>query len=293
MGNRFVISIDDESDQAALEKINQAIEEISRIEKLLTTFSDDSITHKVNENAGLNPVSVPDEFFNLVQRAQKISELTDGAFDLSYGSIDKRLWNFDESMTVLPTEEAKKNLELVNYKNIVLNADRKSIFLKKKGMRIGFGGIGKGYAADRAAGLLQNLGVKNGVVNAAGDLKTWGQYDGEPWTIAIADPDAPEHPFSALKVGNMAVATSGTYEKFVMIAGKRYSHTIDPATGLPVSGTKSITVICPIAELADVMTTPLAIMGVEKGLNLVNQMKHMACIIIDDENRVFTSNNLL
>ncbi|WP_367914298.1 FAD:protein FMN transferase [Leadbetterella sp. DM7] len=292
MGNRFVISIDEDSEAAAAEKIDRAVEEISRIERLLTTFSDSSMTSRVNAQAGVQPVEVPEEFFYLVKRARGISDLTRGAFDLSYGSIDKRLWNFDQTLTALPTAEALRNLRLINYRNIVLDDTRQTVFLKEKGMRIGFGGIGKGYAADRASRLLKELGVSNGVVNASGDLKTWGTCNGRPWTISVADPDAPAFPFSELEVGEMAVATSGTYEKYTVIDGKRYSHTINPRTGLPVSGIKSVTVICPYAELADAMATPLAVLGVDESLDLINQMKDIACIIIDDDNRLFTSKNL-
>ena len=292
MGNRFVISIDDESELAAGRKIDRAAEEIARIEQMFTTFSEESVTSRVNRKAGVEPVEVPEEFFRLVQRAQKISKITGGAFDLSYGSIDKRLWNFDRTLTALPTAEARRNLRLINYRNIVLDTPRQTVFLREKGMRIGFGGIGKGYAADRASEILKDLGVKNGVVNASGDLKTWGSSNGEPWTIAVADPDSPAFPFSELEIGEMAVATSGTYEKFTMIDGKRYSHTIDPRTGLPVTGIKSVTVVCPHAELADALTTPLAVMGTRGALGLINQMSTIACIIIDDENRIFTSENL-
>ncbi len=292
MGNRFVISIEDDSEEQAGVKIDRAIEEISRIEQVFTTFSEHSVTHRVNAHAGIQPVEVPEEFFSLVQRAGKISELTQGAFDLSYGSMDKRLWNFDQTLTALPTAEAMNNLRLINYRNIILDEGRQTVFLKEKGMRIGFGGIGKGYAADQASQVLKDLGVQNGVVNASGDLKTWGTWNGKPWTISVADPDAPAFPFSELEVGEMAVATSGTYEKFTVIDGKRYSHTINPRTGLPVSGIKSVTVVCPHAELADALTTPLAILGTQKSLQLINQMQSIACIIIDDENRIFTSKNL-
>jgi thiamine biosynthesis lipoprotein len=175
---------------------------------------------------------------------------------------------------------------------VILNEKDYSVYLKKKGMRIGFGGIGKGYAADKAKQLLQQRGVASGVVNAAGDLITWGvQPDGRSWTIGIADPDT-RHPFSYLNISNMAVATSGTYEKYAIINGKKYSHTIDPKTGMPVTGIKSVTIICPSAELADAMATPVMVMGIQVGLDLINQMKQMACIIIDDDNRLYTSRNI-
>jgi thiamine biosynthesis lipoprotein len=160
-------------------------------------------------------------------------------------------------------------------------------------MRIGFGGIGKGYAAERAKLILQQRGVQSGVVNAAGDLTVWGQQpDGRPWTIGIADPASARQPFSYLTLNNMSVATSGNYEKYVLINGKRYSHTINPKTGLPVQGIKSVTIISPNAEIADAMATPVMIMGVNVGLDLINQIKGLGCIIIDEENCLFTSNNI-
>jgi thiamine biosynthesis lipoprotein len=124
-------------------------------------------------------------------------------------------------------------------------------------------------------------------------LTTWGQQpNGEPWTIAVADPNQRNASFSYMKVSDMAVATSGNYEKFVFIDGKRYSHTIDPHTGFPVSGIKSVTIICPHAELADALTTPILVMGVKVGLNLVNQLRQIGAIIVDDSDKIFTSNNI-
>ncbi|MEO6914369.1 MAG: FAD:protein FMN transferase, partial [Chitinophagaceae bacterium] len=229
MGNRFEISLVDVSASRAEVLIDRAVAEIKRIEKLLTTFNDESQTNEINRNAGIRPVKVDKEVFDLITRSIKISELTQGAFDITYGSIDKSLWNFDLSMTELPDPAiAKESVQLINYRNIVLDALNNSVFLKEKGMRIGFGGIGKGYAADRAKFMLKSAGCTSGIVNAAGDLATWGlQANGKPWTIGIADPERRQIPFSTLNISNMAVATSGNYEKYVIIKGKKYSHTID------------------------------------------------------------------
>jgi len=294
MGNRFEISVLSDNEQWAAKCIASAITEISRIEKLLTTYSDDSQTNKINNNAGIAPVKVDKEVFDLIERSLKISSLTQGAFDISYGSIDKRLWNFDKEMTSLPDEKTAKQLvRLINYKNILLDKENCTVFLKEKGMRIGFGGIGKGYAAEKAKHLLKEIGVQSGIVNAAGDLTTWGlQANGKPWTIGIANPEAKQHSFSSLNITDMAVATSGNYEKFVIINGKKYSHTIDPKTGLPVSGIKSVTIINPNAEIADAMATPVMIMGIKVGLDMVNQIKGLACLIIDDQNKIYTSENI-
>ena len=294
MGNRFEFTVIAEHEQVGNAAIDAAIAEVRRIEYLLTTFSDLSQTSLINGHAGLNPVKVDEEVVGLIERSIRISEITDGAFDLTYGSIDKRLWNFDSGMSSLPDEAtALASVGLIDYRNIILDKEKSTVFLKNKGMRIGFGGIGKGYAADKAKLVLQKLGIKSGIVNAAGDLITWGtQSTGHPWTVGIADPEQTDRPFSALKISDMAIATSGSYEKFVTIGGKRYSHTIDPKTGLPVSGVKSVSIICPSAELADALATPVVVMGVKIGLELINQIKQVACIVIDDNDRVYTSNNI-
>lgn len=294
MGNRFEISIVSDNEGWANHHINEAVEEIRRIEKLLTTFDEGSQTNLINRNAGIAPVKVDKEVFDIVQRSKRISNLTQGAFDITYGSIDKKLWNFDKNITALPDAfTAKRLVRLINYNNVILNEKKSTVFLKEKGMRIGFGGIGKGYAAERAKIILQKNGVKSGIVNAAGDLVAWGfQPDGKPWTIGIADPNAARQPFSYLNITDMAIATSGNYEKFVTIDGKKYSHTIDPKTGLPVTGIKSVTIICSNAEIADAMATPVMIMGIKIGLDMINQMKGVGCIIIDDNDKIYTSKNI-
>ena len=294
MGNRFEISILANEENFANANIDLAVAEISRIEKLLTTFSNDSVTFQINENAGIQPVVVPKEVFDLIFRCQMISKMTQGAFDISYGSIDKKFWNFDLNMTSLPDKDlAKKAVELINYENIILNETDKTVFLKNKGMRIGFGGIGKGYAAECAKIILQQNGIESGIVNAAGDLTAWGyQENGEAWTIGIADPNKKESVFSTFNITNTSVATSGNYEKYVLIDGKKYSHTIDPKTGYPISGIKSVTIIAENAEIADALATPVTVMGIEVGLNFINQIPNVGCIIIDDYDKTYSSKNI-
>lgn len=294
MGNRFEITVVADHEKWANKRIEEAIAEIQRIEKLLTTFDESSQTNLINRNAGVAPVKVDKEVFDIILRAQRISDVTQGAFDITYGSVDKKLWNFDKNMTSLPdAATAKRLVSLINYKNVVLDEKKGTVFLKEKGMRIGFGGIGKGYAAERAKYILQQNGVTSGIVNAAGDLAAWGyQPDGKEWTIGIADPNAARDPLSYLTITNMAIATSGNYEKFIMIGGKKYSHTINPKTGLPVTGIKSVTIISPNAEIADAMATPVMIMGVKVGLDMVNQVKGLACVIIDDNDKIYTSKNI-
>jgi len=294
MGNQFEISAVADDEEWAHERIDEAVDEIRRIEKILTTYKDDSETNLINRNAGIQPVKASEEVFHLIERSIRISDLTQGSFDITYGSIDKSLWNFDKDMTSLPDPgKAKKMVRLINYRNIILDHNEQTVFLKEKGMRIGFGGIGKGYAAEMAKIVMKRNGVKSGIVNASGDLTAWGnQPNGLPWTIGVAHPDAAHMPFSYMNITDMAVATSGNYEKYVVIDNKKYSHTINPRTGLPVRGIKSVTIIAPNAELCDALATPVTIMGINAGLHLINQLKQVECIIIDDDNKLYMSRNI-
>ena len=294
MGNHFELTVVADNEKWAHERIDAGVGEIQRIERLLTTFSDDSETNLINQNAGISPVVVSAETFNLVERSLRISQVTQGAFDITYGSIDKRLWNFDQQMTSLPDKQtAKSMVRLINYQNVILDREKSTVFLKEKGMRIGFGGIGKGYAAERAKLIMKQQGVESGVVNASGDLTAWGlQPNGNPWTVGIANPDAKHEVFSYMSITDLAVATSGNYEKYVMIDGKKYSHTINPRTGLPVTGIKSVTIITTNAEIADAMATPIMIMGIQTGLDMIDQIKDIEAVIIDDHDRMYTSKNI-
>lgn len=294
MGNRFDLAVVASNELDARAALEKAVLEIQRIEQLLSTYQPDSQTNQINEMAGISPVIVDAEVFELIQRAQRISDLTQGAFDLTYGSMDKSLWNFDQKMTQLPSPElAKKSVQLIDYQQVELDVQNKSVFLKKKGMRLGFGGIGKGYAADRAKALLVSLGFQHGLVNASGDLCAWGNKEnGKPWSIGVVHPDQSDQIIAHFDLKNSSMATSGNYEKFVVIDGKKYSHTIDPNTGYPIQGIKSVTVFAPFAELADALTTPIAVMGVSIGLDLINQIPGLGCVIIDDDNQVFYSESI-
>jgi thiamine biosynthesis lipoprotein len=236
---------------------------------------------------------VNEELFGLVERAIGISKLTDGAFDVSYASMDK-IWKFDGSMTQMPSEEAiQQSVAKVGYQNIILDKEQSSVFLKLPGMKIGFGAIGKGYAADKAKALLMAKGVPAGIVNASGDMNTWGkQPDGEEWKIALTNPLNKNKVFAILPLDEGAVVTSGDYEKYVTFSGKRYAHIIDPKTGWPATGIVSVTVFAPKAELADALATSVFVMGIEVGLDRIDQLPGVECIIIDDMGKIYHSNNI-
>lgn len=272
---------------------NNAIEEVKRIENLISDWIPTSQISKVNQNAGIQPVKVADEVFDLVERAIKISHLTNGAFDISYASMDK-IWKFDGSMKKMPTAtEIKKSVERVGYQKILLNTNDKTIFLKEKGMKLGLGGIGQGYIADKIKELLQVKGCESGIVNVSGDINTWGkQLDGNPWTVAIVNPMNKNKVFASFPLIDSAVETSGNYEKYVTFNGKRSSHIIDPRTGYPASGIISVSVFAKQTEIADALATGIFVLGVEVGLDLINQINGIECIIIDDKGSIHYSKNI-
>jgi thiamine biosynthesis lipoprotein len=293
MGSRFEITVVAGNESEGNEFIDLAVAEISRIEKMISSWDSLSETSEIIKNAGVRPVKVDKELFDLIARSIKISELTDGAFDISYASMD-RIWKFDGSMKTLPTdEEVAASVEKVGYKNIIPDPQKQTVFLKNKGMRIGFGALGKGYAADKAKQLLISKGVKAGIINASGDLTTWGkQPDGTPWMVGITNPMNKNKVFSWFPLDNNAVVTSGNYEKFVEFNGKKYTHIIDPRTGWPATGLTSVSIFAPKAELADALATSVFVMGCETGLDFINQLPGVECVIVDDQGKIYQSENI-
>ncbi len=291
MGGRFDITIVANDSLSAEQNIDTVIAEITRIENLISDWKADTQISEVNRNAGIKPVKVSAEVFALTQRAIHLSVITNGAFDISFAAMD-RIWKFDGSMTKMPTPEAvKKSVEKVGYRNIVLNAQNSTIFLKKKGMKIGFGALGEGYAADRCRDMMLARGIKAGIVNGSGDMNTWGkQPNGNDWAIGITNPLHKDTIFAVVPLKQGAVVTSGSYEKYVIFNGKRYSHIINPATGYPATGLCSVTVFGPSAEVANGLSTSMMVLGKVKGLQLIKRYPHYSCIMIGDDEKIFSQN---
>ena len=293
MGSHFEITVVAGNATEAERYISKAVDEIKRIEKLISSWDSTSQTSEINRNAGIQPVKVDSELLALIQRSIIISQLTDGAFDITFASMDK-IWKFDGSMKKIPTEEeVKASVAKVGYRNIIIDTIRSTIFLKLPGMKIGFGAIGKGYAADMAAELLKAEGVNAGIINASGDMAVWGkQPDGKEWKVAVVNPKDKSKNFALLPVTDRAVVTSGDYERYVMLDGKRFAHIINPKTGYPATGIISVTVFAPKAELADALATAVFVMGVEAGMDRIDQLPNVDCIIVDEYGKLFTSKNI-
>ena len=293
MGSRWDISLAAKDSILAEQNIDTVIKEVSRIENLISDWIPESQVSQVNSNAGICPVKVDNEVFELTKRAIQLSKLTNGAFDISFAAMD-RIWKFDGSMTAMPSAEAiKKSVEKVGYKNIILDSIHSTIFLRLRGMKIGFGALGEGYAADRSRKLMLSKGITSGIVNGSGDMSTWGkQPNGKDWNIGITNPARNNTLLAVIPLKQGAVVTSGSYEKFVVFEKKRYSHIINPATGYPATGLCSVTIFGPSAETANGFSTSMMVLGKDAGLKFINQFPKFSCIMFSDDGQVYHSDNV-
>lgn len=293
MGSRWQITIVAADSLSAEQNIDTVITEVTRIENLISDWRPATQVSQVNANAGIQPIKVSREVFDLTKRAIHLSKITGGGFDISFAAMD-RIWKFDGSMTAMPTPDAiKRSVEKVGYKNIILDSVNSTIFLKLEGMKIGFGALGEGYAADRCREMMLARGIKAGIVNGSGDMSTWGkQPDGSDWTIGITNPFKEDTVIAVVPLKRGSVVTSGSYEKFVVFNGKRYAHIINPATGYPATGLCSVTVFGPSAERANGFSTSMMVLGKDAAMKFIKQFPDYHYIIITDKGEIFTSPQL-
>lgn len=289
----FEITVIANDQKEAESYIQIAVREMRRIESLISSWNPKSETSLVNAYAGRKEIQVSKEVYDLISRSKQISSITDGAFDISYAAMDK-IWRFDGKEYSMPhIEELQESVSKVGFEKIILNEKDQTVFLSDEGMKIAFGAIGKGYAADRAKAILQKAGVKGGIINASGDINAWGkQINGEDWKVAITNPLDKSTSYGLLPLKSGAVVTSGNYEKFILIDGLRHAHIIDPRSGIPCKGIMSVTVFAPSAELADALATSVFVLGIEIGLNRIEQIPKVDCIIIDSDGLIHSSQNI-
>ncbi|UYW02530.1 FAD:protein FMN transferase [Flavobacterium agricola] len=293
MGSKFQITVVSENDAIATENVNAVITEIVRIENLISDWIPASQVSQVNQMAGKQPIKVDWEVFELTQRAIQYSKITQGAFDISFAAMEK-IWDFNDYMDELPSDAAIKNaIAKVGYQNIILNPADTTIFLKYPGMKIGFGSIGKGYAADKGREVLKQRNVKAGIVDASGDLATLGHpLAAKYWKIGITNPTKRNKWAAVFQLHTTSVTTSGDYQKFLFIDGKRYSHIINPKTGWPSTGLTSVTVVGPSAEKANAFSTAIMVLGLDAGKFLLQKYPNYAGLFITDQGKIYKSKNL-
>jgi thiamine biosynthesis lipoprotein len=264
--------------------IQDAFKKMRYIESVMNFYDPNSETSKINKYAGKKYVEVSYEMCEILQEALKYSKLTDGAFDVTIGSLSK-LWNFGSAKVPPPKEDIIDNTLLVNYRDLKLNINRREILLTREGMKIDLGGIAKGYAVEQAAKVLKDAGCKNFLINLGGNIKAVGTNPwGMPWKIGVRHPRQKGNILTVLKLhGNMAVATSGDYERYFIYEGHRYHHILDPKSGYPVSnGCISVTIITASAFIADILSTAVFVLGHKAGMDLIDELEGVEGIIVTD-----------
>ena len=310
MGSAFSLGVVAASEALAGEWLALGVQEIQRLEAMLTEFKPESETSRLNREAGKKPVKVAAECFALLQRSLAISRLSQGAFDITVKPL-KKLYRFQREAFLFPSrEEIDAALSKVGYDKIELAPEQGTVFFREPELQISFAAIGKGYASDRVRQLWQQAGVPGGYVNASGDLSAFGtKPDGSTWKVGIADPreqtaapkelpdsqnesHSPRPTLFYAPLTQGAAATSGDYEQYFVFEGIRYSHNIDPRTGLPLSSLKSVTVFSPSAELSDALATAVYVKGVQEGIQFVDQLPQTHCILVDQQDEIIFSSNL-
>jgi thiamine biosynthesis lipoprotein len=272
-----------------------ALAEIKRLEKLMTTWDPASEVSQINAAAGAKPVSVSEETFAVIQESLHASAISEGTFDITFETLHG-LWKFDEDLDPHPPTPAavRERVRYLGFAHVKTDPAQRTVFLDEPHVRIGLGGIAKGYAVDRAARVLEQGGLKSFYVQAGGDLFAQGtKPDGAPWVAGIRDPRGAEGDyFAMMHLVDHAFSTAGDYERAYVIAGKRYHHIIDPRTGYPATASRSVTIWAPTGLLADEIDDAVFILGPEKGLALVESIDDVGAVIVDAKNHVWISKRL-
>ncbi len=279
MGTRIEVQLWHPDRHEGERLVAAAMAEFDRIEAWMSTYRSDSEISEVNRRAASEPVAVSQELFDIVARSIEVSRLTRGAFDITYDSVGY-LYAFREAQAP-SDEEIETRLDAVDYHHVLLDPHANTIAFAVEGVRINLGGIGKGYACDRAVELLRNSGVQHALVSAGGDTCLLGDRRGQPWVVGIRDPDDGAAMVTRLALVDEAISTSGDYERYFEEAGVRYHHILDPATGRPVEGVRSVTVIGPDGTLTDALSTSVFVLGAVAGIELIESLPDYEAIVID------------
>ncbi len=278
--------------KAAQEAVHAGFQEIKRLEQLLSTWRTDSELSRVNAEAGRRAVRVSQETMELVARSLEMARQTGGGFNIAVGPAVE-LWSVTERQTI-PNEETLRQLKpLVDWSSIELDERASTIFLPREGMRIDVGGIGKGYAADRAVEVMKRAGASGGVVALSGDIKTFGSLsDSGGFTVGIRHPRQEDMLLATITLQDEAISTAGDYERYFEREGIRYHHILDPVTLLPARDCQSVTVVAPDGTTADGLDTGIFVMGRERGMALAEQLPGVGAVIVDGEGKVWISSRL-
>jgi thiamine biosynthesis lipoprotein len=293
MGSEVRLTASVASEADALRAFEKAFDEFERLDRLLSVWHADSDVSRINAGAGRAPVKVKAETLEVLRTARQVGEWTEGKFDVTFGALTG-LWKFDHDQDNRIPRPADVHARLadVDYEAIELDIEHGTVFLPRDGMRVHLGGIGKGYAVDRAAAILRGDGVTDFLIQSGGDLYASGTRGDRPWRAAIRDPRDAES-FAAMNLRDETFSTSGDYERFFIRDGRRYHHILDPDRGLPARGCRSVTIVARQAILADALSTGVFVLGPQAGMALIEKLPDVEGVIVTDENQVLVSSGLM
>jgi thiamine biosynthesis lipoprotein len=294
MGSEVHLTAWTSDEKAAAAAFEAAFDEFDRLDALMSVWKEGSEVERLNRAAGQMPVPIGPEMREVLSMARLASEWTGGKFDVTFGVLSG-LWKFDHDLdgNIPSRADVLARLPLIDYQKLVVDETQGTAFLKEKGMRVHLGGIGKGYAVDRAAAILRGRGFNDFMIQSGGDLYVAGTRGDRAWRAGIQDPRGPEgSSFAAMDLTDSAFTTSGDYERFFMKDGHRYHHIIDPDLGEPAKGTRSVTIVAKTATLADALDTGIFILGPEKGMALIEKLQGVEGVIVTSSNNLLVSSGL-
>jgi len=294
MGSEVHLTAWTADERGALDAFEAAFDEFDRLDGLMSVWKEGSEVERLNRAAGQMPVPIGAEMREVLSMARLASEWTEGKFDVTFGVLSG-LWKFDHDLdgNIPPRADVQARLPLIDYQQLVVDETKGTAFLKRKGMRVHLGGIGKGYAVDRAAAILRGRGFNDFMIQSGGDLYVAGKRGDRSWRAGIQDPRGPKgSSFAAIDLSDAAFTTSGDYERFFMKDGRRYHHIIDPDVGEPAQGSRSVTIVAKTASLADALDTGIFILGPEKGMALIERLNGVEGVIVTSSNNVLVSSGL-
>ena len=294
MGSEVHLTAWTADERGALAAFEAAFDEFDRLDALMSVWKEGSDIEKLNRAAGDEAVPVSDDVREVLNMARQASEWTDGKFDVTFGALSG-LWKFDHDLdgNIPARADVLARLPRIDYLKLEVDQAKGTAFLKQKGMRAHLGGVGKGYAVDRAAAIMRGRGINDFMIQSGGDLYVAGRRGDRPWRAGIQDPRGPAGSiFAAMDLTDSAFSTSGDYERFFMKDGRRYHHIIDPDSGEPARGSRSVTIVTPRAVVADGLSTGVFILGPEKGMALIERLQGVEGVIVTDSNNLLVSSGL-
>jgi len=293
MGSQLRLAAWTTDEARAVETFEQVFKEFDRLEALLSVWKDGSDAVRMNMNAGISPVAVSEDTITVLREAAAASELTRGKFDITFGALSD-IWRFDHDQdNVIPDRQLiEPRLKRIDYRAVQVDGTARTAFINRPNMKVHLGGIGKGYAVDRAIAMFKARGYQDFLIQSGGDLYVAGTNGGPPWKLGIADPRGAHEPFATLEISDGTLSTSGDYERAFLKDGKRYHHLLDPDFGEPASGCRSVTIVTSRAVIADALSTGVFILGPYEGMKLIEQLPGVEGVIVTADNEVMVSSGL-